>query len=277
MKKYILGTFTRYLILKICIVNKEYWNVKFYLFLLLLLSSYSVKSQSGTINYRLTVNDKLLGHKREQNLIVYVNSSTSIELIIKPRNISNIEKSSDELNQVKVITVKRPYFVYKDFSKKITVLSDYVGTKKYLINDTLNNFKWKITSEKTKIQNFNCKKATTTFRGRVYNVWYTEDVPIQNGPWKFCGLPGLIVKVMDTKSDFVYELVGVDLKVKFDNKIIGVPIAYEKDKSVTYKEFRALYKKKLEDNLKLSRVEVTTPDGISGMTSITLPEKQEKF
>lgn len=256
-------------------MNKGYYNFKLYL--LLFLSSFSVKSQIGTLNYKLTVNDKLLGHKREQNLIVYMNGSTSIELIIKPRNISNIEKSSDELNQVKVIAVKKPYFVYKDFSRKKLVLSDYVGAQKYLINDTLNNFKWKIFSEKTKIQNFNCKKATTTFRGRFFNVWYTEDVPIQNGPWKFCGLPGLIVKVMDTKSDFVYELVGIDLKVKFDKKIIGVPIAYEKDKSVSYKEFRALYQKKLEDNLKLSRVEVTTPDGISGMTSITLPEKQEKY
>jgi len=156
-------------------------------------------------------------------------------------------------------------------------MSDYIGVKKVLFSDTLNHFRWKVLKEKKKIGNINCRKAETIFRGRIYEAWYAEDIPIQNGPWKFYGLPGLIVKINDSKSDFVYELIGLDLKAKFDNKIIALPLAYKKDKAITYKEFMTLYKKKIEDYRRLSRVEQTTPDGISGTVTINLPEKQEKF
>lgn len=250
--------------------------MKFYFFVFLSLYSFIVKSQQGTVNYKLTTNDRILGERKIQTLIVYFNKSNSIELIIKPRSITN-DKKQDELNVIKTIITKRPYFVYKDFSSKKLVLSEYIAAKKYLINDTLNNFKWKVSREKDKILNFNCKKATTLFRGRYYEAWYTEDVPIQNGPWKFCGLPGLIVKIRDLRSDFVYELIGIDLKNKFDNKIISIPAVYNNDKAVSYREFRILYNKKLEDNLKLSRQEQITPDGTTGTMSISLPEKQEKF
>ncbi|QNN40713.1 GLPGLI family protein [Pedobacter roseus] len=244
--------------------------------LIFLLYSFCAKAQRGTVNYKLTINEKNLGKKMEQNLIIYFDKLNSVELRVKPKNpAGNIP--IDDLNQVKVLKSGKPTFVFKDFSRKKLLLSDYVGTKKVILKDTLNNFKWKILKEKKKIGSFNCIKAETAFRGRLYEAWYTENIPIQNGPWKFCGLPGLIVMVRDTKSDFVYELTGIDLNAKFENKIIGVPVAYEKDKVVTYKEFRILYKKKLEDYIRLSRVEQTTPDGITGTINIHMPEKQEKF
>jgi len=243
---------------------------------LLLIFAHCFAQNEEVLSYRLTINDRLLGDKVEQNLIVYVHGASSIELVIRPRNISNIEKSSNELSQIKVIKTK-PYFIYKDFSAKKLLLSDYVGAKKYLITDTLNNFNWNITNERKKIGNFNCKKASTVFRGRFYEAWYTDDVPLRNGPWNFCGLPGLIVKVKDKNSDFVYELTGLSLKAKFDQKLVSIPSGFANERAFSYKEFRALYKKKLEDNIKLSRITQVTPEGITGKVTITLPEKQEKF
>jgi GLPGLI family protein len=257
-------------------VNKIHYYTRFCFFTFLFLYSYNAKSQEGTINYKLTINDKILGKKRDQNIVLYFNNSKSIELIVKPQNIV-IDNKVDELNQVKVIKVTKPYFIFKDFSKKMLTLSDYVGTKKILITDTLNNFKWGITNEKKKIGNFNCKKATVSFRGRFYEAWYAEEIPLRNGPWKFCGLPGLIIKIRDNNSDFVYELIGINLKAKFDSKLISVPSSYLKDKKNNYSEFRSLYKKQLEDNLKFSRVGQIMPDGTSATVNITLPEKMEKF
>jgi GLPGLI family protein len=244
--------------------------------LIFVLHSFCAKAQRGTVSYKLTVNEKNLGREMQQNLIIYFDKLNSVELRIKQKNPS-VNTPVDDLNQVKVLKSGKPTFVFKDFSRKKILLSDYIGTKKVILTDTLNNFRWRISKEKKKIGNFNCRKAETTFRGRLYEAWYTEDVPIQNGPWKFCGLPGLIVIVKDTESDFVYELTGVDLKAKFENKVIGVPLAYEKDKVVSYKEFRILYKKKIEDYIRLSRVEQTTPEGITGTIDLHMPEKQEKF
>ena len=257
-------------------MNRKKYCITFCCFVVLLFCASIAKSQQGIINYKLTLNDKILKQRREENLITYFNKSSSLELIVNPKKVVKDAKE-DELNVVKIIKTGKPYFVYKSFSQKRLILSDYIFNKKYVINDSLNNFKWKITNDRSRIQNFNCRKAIIIFRGRSYEAWYTDDIPIQNGPWKFCGLPGLIVKVKDANSDFVYELTGINLKTKFDNKIISIPSNYEKDKPVSYREFRALYVKKLDELLKLSRVEQVTPDGVAGKVSITLPEKQEKF
>ena len=53
-----------------------------------------------------------------------------------------------------------------------------------------------------------CNKATTEFRGRKWIAWYTFDIPFYSGPWKFSGLPGLVLKVKDQDSLFCWEAVG---------------------------------------------------------------------
>jgi len=257
-------------------MNKKSKYPKIILFILLSFFSITVKSQEGTINYKLTINDKILNYTREQNLIVYFHNSSSIELIKTPKT-ALIDQDVDDLNQIKVLKTTKPYFVFKDLAKNTLLLSDYLGSKKRVITDSLNNFKWKLTNQKKRFGNYMCRKAILSFRGRAYEAWYTEDIPLRFGPWKFGGLPGLIIKIKDSDSTFVYELTGINLKDKFNNKLITIPQSFANDKVITYKEYRALYKKMIANNLKLSRVEQVTPDGISGSVNITLPEKQEKF
>ncbi|SEW10737.1 GLPGLI family protein [Chryseobacterium wanjuense] len=60
---------------------------------------------------------------------------------------------------------------------------------------------WKILPDKEKIGEFNAQKAIADFAGRKWIAWFVSDIPIQDGPYKFHGLPGLIVKIEDeTKS-----------------------------------------------------------------------------
>lgn len=56
------------------------------------------------------------------------------------------------------------------------------------------------------IGNYKAQKATTSFGGRNWNAWFTTDVPFQDGPYKFSGLPGLIVKVEDEAGDYSFDL-----------------------------------------------------------------------
>ena len=69
-------------------------------------------------------------------------------------------------------------------------------------------FNWNITSEKVKIGTYNTQKATTEFGGRKWNAWFTTDLPFQDGPYKFYGLPGLIVKIEDDGGNYSWELKG---------------------------------------------------------------------
>ncbi len=69
---------------------------------------------------------------------------------------------------------------------------------------------WQIKNETVTIVGYKCQKATCRFRGRNYTAWFTVDIPISQGPWKFCGLPGLILKVQDDALEYVFECVGIE-------------------------------------------------------------------
>jgi len=69
---------------------------------------------------------------------------------------------------------------------------------------------WQIGSETKTITGYQCQKATCSFRGRNYTAWFAVDIPISQGPWKFGGLPGLILNVYDDAQEYVFECVGIE-------------------------------------------------------------------
>ena len=70
---------------------------------------------------------------------------------------------------------------------------------------------WNIKNEKKEVQGLQCQKATAKFRGRKYEAWFTMEVPVAFGPWKFHGLPGLIIEITDTKKEVIINLVQLSL------------------------------------------------------------------
>jgi len=247
--------------------------------LILCFLTFNISAQiKGTINYKLTKNDGV-SSAAEINSIVYFSGNKSVEINL-PKNLSNtiIADGDNSFVETKVLKNSKPIFVYKDFGKKELQLSDFIEGKIYLIKDTLANFKWVITKEKKKILNYSCTRATTTFRGRQFEAWFTDAIPVPNGPWKFCGLPGLIVAAKDSEGKYNYELTGINLKAAFDPKIVSIPDSYSKDKVISHDYFITAYKKRIAHNTALSRAsEQQNSSGGSSSFSVTLPPKMEKF
>lgn len=81
--------------------------------------------------------------------------------------------------------------------------------KTYSITDNNEDIKWTITKEEKNFNNILCKKATADFRGRKYTAWFTEKYPISAGPWKFHGLPGLILYIQDNTGSYKWQLVNI--------------------------------------------------------------------
>lgn len=69
--------------------------------------------------------------------------------------------------------------------------------------------KWTVGAETQLILGHKCQKATCNWRGRNFVAWFASDIPVRLGPWKFNGLPGLILKVYDTEKLYVYEAVSL--------------------------------------------------------------------
>lgn len=73
---------------------------------------------------------------------------------------------------------------------------------------------WKInTQKKKKIHNYDCVEAKVKINQRSYTVYFTMDVPIQFGPLKLHGLPGMVVEVNEDSGFLKLTLSGVDKKV----------------------------------------------------------------
>ncbi|QOW11197.1 GLPGLI family protein [Kaistella flava (ex Peng et al. 2021)] len=80
---------------------------------------------------------------------------------------------------------------------------------------------WKILPETATIGEYKTQKAETKFAGRTWYAWFTTEVPFQDGPYKFSGLPGLIVKVEDAKGDYSFDLKEakkIDAIASFDQR-----------------------------------------------------------
>lgn len=105
------------------------------------------------------------------------------------------------------------------------------------------NMNWSLIEEDTiSIHGYFCKKARLSYGQKEWFVYYTEEIPASFGPWKFYGLPGMIVKAYDKEGSSLFEIREVIKE--------SLPILYEKasiSKTTTQKKF-IRYKNKIYRN-----------------------------
>lgn len=75
--------------------------------------------------------------------------------------------------------------------------------------EDLPEMKWTISDSTDNILGYQVQMALCHFRGRDYVAWFTSLIPVSAGPWKFSGLPGLILKVEDTGKQYSFTAQGV--------------------------------------------------------------------
>ncbi len=70
---------------------------------------------------------------------------------------------------------------------------------------------WTLHSDTLTVCGYLCRKATTRFRGKSWEVWYSDDLPFDGGPWKFCNLPGLVLKASDSCG--LHDFTAVEVRL----------------------------------------------------------------
>jgi len=101
-------------------------------------------------------------------------------------------------------------FITSNASCERVIYDDFV-TKKFTIQDDGAPINWEISTDSKMIQSFKVYKATTEFRGRKWTAWYSPDLPFPFGPWKLCGLPGLILEASDDSGVFNFSVSSINL------------------------------------------------------------------
>ena len=106
--------------------------------------------------------------------------------------------------------IRLPEGLYQNKTSKkgeLTSTIEYVGIQPFKIVRK-NNLQWKLSKEVQTIENYTCQKATLSYGGRIWEAWFTKEIPVQQGPYVFSGLPGLIVKINDVKNHHTFILKG---------------------------------------------------------------------
>lgn len=103
---------------------------------------------------------------------------------------------------------------------------------------------WELSSETKTIGNYKLQKAATKFGGRNWTAWFNSEITLNEGPYKFRGLPGLIFEITDDKQNFKFTLIkSYQLKETYNTEEILETFAGEKPILVSQK---TLLKKQLE-------------------------------
>ncbi|SKB26417.1 GLPGLI family protein [Parapedobacter luteus] len=79
----------------------------------------------------------------------------------------------------------------------------------YYYDEPRDMLEWQIKEDTLRIGKLFCQRADVYFGKRHWIAWFAPEIPIPDGPYKFCGLPGLIVSIADTKGHWQFDLTNI--------------------------------------------------------------------
>ena len=101
--------------------------------------------------------------------------------------------------------------IFKNMTTKTISTTDHIYLQgMYEYEESFDCFNWLITSEIDTIHNYVCQKAICDFGGRTWEAWFTLELPFSDGPYKFCGLPGLILNIADTQNHYSWKFLSIE-------------------------------------------------------------------
>lgn len=180
-----------------------------------------------------------------------------------------------------------PYKVLKEYPSDKTYLIQQVDINTYKILED-EKIDWKIHPDISQIGEYKAQKATTNWGGRNWIAWFATDLPFSDGPYKFKGLPGLIVKIEDEANTHIMTLVENRVLKSLANNTSKEIVRQEGNKKtmvffgkeipVSETQFKKVWKEHIADPAKNFRGRLGTnvsPDGMSKTIVITTKDGKE--
>jgi len=100
------------------------------------------------------------------------------------------------------------FYIFKRQNSTKVSFTEKIVKDNYRYEQNIDDFNWKILPETKEVAGFLAQKAKASFSGRNYTAWFTTEIPISEGPYKFRGLPGLILEISDNKGYYTFKLTG---------------------------------------------------------------------
>lgn len=193
-------------------------KIKSCLFLLFLFGIFSAQSYKAVYDFKWKPQKNATEYLHEDfALLINENKTSDFLSYIKFKNDSAKTKTVKDFKKVGQGSMSFNYkygeskfneIVTKNYNDKEIQFEKQLHDKLFVVKNNC-KISWKIDSAKDKFLGYSVQKATTEFGGRKWTAWFSTDIPIQDGPYKFSGLPGLILKITDAENEFIYEMKSI--------------------------------------------------------------------
>lgn len=173
------------------------------------------------IRYNKTVTeDTLKGKQHDSPMILRVGKTASMFYPEKRMFTDSVESRPDYGGELLTLEDTKKYgvkaairvfgreseYLFRNVHDNETMVCQQIATYHVGYSEKTELPQWTVhTDSLTNILGYDCIYATCDFRGRIWEAWFTPEIPINEGPWKLAGLPGLVLKAQDIKRQYIFE------------------------------------------------------------------------
>lgn len=217
---------------------------------------------SYQLNYKKFASEE---PSQSTNAMLIVTNQGSLFTLEAMMNFDKIQQER-ELTEADVLLNKSPFYLVIKTNGESTEHYETIGSDAYKVKENLNH-NWKLIKQDTIMNGYVCKKATVNYAGRDWSAWYNPDIPITVGPYKFHGLPGLVMMLKDSEN--VFSFIVSEVKrgdFPFDSKTENFFIKKNDrkfeyiDKDEFYKIRKKFSEMSLNDKIRfMNRAEIAVP------------------
>lgn len=176
-----------------------------------LIITYSLDFKEDTLN---------LYYIRHEEMVLFLGKNTSKFLSWNMYKVDTIMRGISNFEEFQTFALnERPnpklfYRIFKNYPPGKITYFEHIPSSTFRYEEELDVFSWELHPDTVTIAGHFVQKATTDYGGRNWIAWFSPEIPYNDGPYKFYGLPGLIVKVYDSQEHYVFELQSIEKSEK---------------------------------------------------------------
>lgn len=124
--------------------------------------------------------------------------------------IKRYSETKDE-STMKSVVYQTFLYIFRSISDNQMTVYDKAGSLEFgVYTEPLGEIQWEISDSTKTVLGYNCVMATANYHGRDWTAWFAPDIPLQEGPWKLTGLPGLILEASESTGQHSFEVTGLE-------------------------------------------------------------------
>lgn len=124
--------------------------------------------------------------------------------------VKRYSETRDE-SAMKAVVYQTFLYIFRSKPDNRMTVYDKAGSLEYgVYTEPLGEIQWEITDSAKTVLGYECVMATANYHGRDWTVWFAPDIPLQEGPWKMCGLPGLILEASESTGQHSFVATGLE-------------------------------------------------------------------